>query len=123
MNKTEMYMEMQKSCGIERGDLVRVLRIARDNEQGWGVGWGVEMNDAVGKIFKVRKIHEIDGFQLEINGDNYWFPWFVLELVEKGSPLPKGIKEAFDKCDFGCQKDNILELVEQIVEYAREVEK
>lgn len=78
------YHERQKASGIEVGDNVKVIRIAKGREKGWGTGWDSEMDNYVGKTFEVIDVSNSCGFYLtSLNRDSYVFPYFVLEIVEE----------------------------------------
>lgn len=65
-----------KEHNITVGSLVRVVRAAKDLEDGWGEGWAGEMAAMVGQVFEVR---EIGGAGIYLGG--WFFPYFVLEPV------------------------------------------
>ena len=92
MTLEEAYLTMQENCGIEVGDTVKVLRKAKSEEMGWSAIWTGSMSDLVGKTAKVTEFDK-DRNGLSLN-DDYWFPFFVLELVEKA---PKIIKRFFNE--------------------------
>lgn len=81
MNVQEAYKVMQANCGIEVGDKVKVLRAAKDDENGWKEEWASDMSAQIGKTLVVQEIDGNRGFRLS---DEYFYPFFVLELVEKG---------------------------------------
>jgi hypothetical protein len=85
MSIEEAYIQMQKECGIEVGDTVKVLRKAKDYEMGWSNSWVGCMDVLVGETFKV-KFSGGGGVQLS---NDYCVPFFVLELVSKS---PKVVK-------------------------------
>lgn len=83
--KEESYEERQKEWiaanNIKLGDKVRILRKARDHENGWLNRWGgLEMDREVGKIGRVTSIFS----DIRVDTDTNWFfyPYFVLEKVE-----------------------------------------
>jgi len=81
--KQSAYLTLHKASGIEVGDKVRVLRKAEPGELGWNqTTWTNSMTDRVGKICNVEGDDGTYGFIC--SGWN--FPFFVLELVEKGGP-------------------------------------
>lgn len=111
MDIREAYKVMQSQCGIEVGDKVRVLREARSYEMGWGPVWNGEMTDAVGEVCTVLEVGESSGFKLDGHGRCWWFPFFVLELVEKAKRsvdviLNEGYTATVfpDKIKVGCQE-------------------
>ena len=80
------YGERQAKCGIGVGDYVKVLRVPEHREDGWD-SWSVtSIAASVGKVLEVEKVHDKSGFRLK---DGHWYPYFVLEKVEKPA-LPKG---------------------------------
>ena len=80
------YAERQAKCGIGVGDYVKVLRVPEHREDGWD-SWSVtSIAASVGKVLEVEKVHDKSGFRLK---DGHWYPYFVLEKVEKPA-LPKG---------------------------------
>ena len=114
MNIQKAYEAMQKECGIEVGDKVKVLREACDDEMGWDNAWLPEMSDAVGKIYVVADAHTYCGIVIRLGkyDTRYRFPFFVLELVEKFKKEEEEIMEVTvqdveDK--FGCRVKIIKE--------------
>lgn len=77
------YLENHKKSGLKVGDLVRVSRFALTNEEGWDNCWCFEMNDAIGKEFYILFDVGVFGFTLDINGELWDFPYYVLELVSE----------------------------------------
>ena len=124
----ETYITMQAACGIEVGDTVRITRKAADFEMGWGEDWaGDEMIALVGKTGVVSKVHDHrpnGGFKI----NDWYFPFFVLELVSK---KPRSIKlrlsddydaQVFkDKIVVGCQTFPIS-AVEAILRASKELQ-
>ena len=80
------YAERQAKCGIGVGDFVKLLRVPLEREDGWGTHSVSSMDASVGKVFEVEKVHDKAGLLLK---DGHWYPYFVLEKVEKPA-LPKG---------------------------------
>jgi len=76
MEKT--YMQIHAASGLEAGDTVKVLRAAKDHEQGWDNSWAPQMDKLIGKTSKIRSDHGTIGFELD---DGYIYPAFVLEKV------------------------------------------
>lgn len=78
------YIKDSEKSGFEPGDRVRVSRVARDYESGWGNVWSPGMNEFVGKESIVvdikRTWYGIDILCEELD-DWYAFPWFVLEKI------------------------------------------
>lgn len=81
MTEQGMYVKWQIGSGIKAGDTVKVLRKARSYEMGWGNGWSCFMDNSVGKERVVMEVLP-DRIQLD---DGFSYPYFVLELVKKGS--------------------------------------
>ena len=79
----DAYAFMQKNCGIEVGDTVKVLRKAKNYENGWGTCWNDDMSNLVGKTFEVASYDTAGFLDRKIACH---FPFFVLELVEKALP-------------------------------------
>lgn len=82
-NMEEAYRALQTQCGIRRGDRVKVLKKARSGEKGWHNSWNGLMNAAIGNTYTVLEVSS-SGIRLNSPGRDigYWFPFFVLELVE-----------------------------------------
>lgn len=80
MNLKEAYLAMQKNCGIEPGDRVKVLRKANSREMGWSNSWVCKMDAAVGREYQVSRVTG-SGVELSDCGANLSFPFFVLEKV------------------------------------------
>jgi hypothetical protein len=100
MTVQEAYKVMQDNCGIEVGDIVKVLRIAKDYEMGWSSVWNKGMDGYVGKTFTVSRIHSDHGIHIGLER-RWWFPFFVLELVSK-KPEVKEVTMAEVCSKFGC---------------------
>lgn len=87
----ESYLVLHKASGIEVGDKVKVLRMPNDNELGWHFGGqDLDKKQLVGKVVEVAYDNKSLGFILtNERAKRAWnFPFFVLELVEKGeSPI------------------------------------
>ncbi len=81
MSEREDYIAGQKTCGIEVGDTVRVVREAEDYEGGWKYMW-FSYKSCVAK-FVVKAIDYHGGGMEHITdaGVHWWFPYFVLEKV------------------------------------------
>lgn len=79
------------------GNIVRVMRIAQDNENGWRNGWVPAMNAWVGKKCRVVADEDSAGVRCEnLDGTDWWsFPSFVLEKVSDAETTPEG-KKAFN---------------------------
>lgn len=67
------------------GDIVRVLRKAKTNEDGWENSWEPEMDSSVGNTATVVKPHSELKYNVRLVGEHvpdYGYPSFVLELVK-----------------------------------------
>jgi len=89
----DAWLEM---TGLKKGDRVRVLRSAKDNEHGWGWHWTSQKEKCVGEVFEVVNVDErdyTDGKRVGcvLSNDNF-YPFFILEVVEqkKEEPSLKG---------------------------------
>lgn len=71
---------------FKKGDLVRILRQAKNHENGWNNAWTREMDKAVGRIGAVLHVIQNDkDVQLRVPGvtTNFGYPAFVLELTNE----------------------------------------
>lgn len=119
MTGQEWYAYGQEHCRIERGDTVKVLRIAKNEENGWGTGWVPNMDKSIGKILTVEEDRQLKGFRLS---DGYSYPFFVLELIRKGPTekiLPANIADIIEISGFGCVKEPVKSLVIEILKEVR----
>ena len=106
MTINECYTQMQEACGIEVGDTVKVLRTAKDYEMGWGTVWVRTMDGFVGKQFVVNDVGAARGFRVTADdGDNYWLPFFILQLVSKKKAVVKVVLNGSHTAE--CSKDGI----------------
>lgn len=72
------YFEKHNASGLKKGDTVRVEKISESWEGGWVAVWNDEMDDTVGKKFKIKYDNKSTGFLL----DNHWcYPYFVLKKI------------------------------------------
>lgn len=86
--KAATYIEQQdewiKTYNVQVGDKVRVTRIARDYENGWGSYWNhTGMDHCVNKVLEVVETKGIAGISLDCGRVNCCFPYFVLDKVEE----------------------------------------
>lgn len=83
MSKTEEYLAKQKAADLQVGDKVKVIRTAKDNEQGWDNTWVEEMDRKPYKIGTIKRDKGVQGFEVSF-GDmmDFDYPYFVLEKVE-----------------------------------------
>lgn len=89
MNNTEtmkqVYLLAQEHCGLKVGDWVKVTRKAERFEAGWDFDWNKTKDQYVGKIGRINDIN-MNGLAVNfVNGysGGFYFPYFVLEKVEK----------------------------------------
>lgn len=84
MSIQKAYRVMQAHCGIEKGDMVKILRIWREGEMGscCTMSPGSEMAEFVGIIGKADIYSD---HITVVNSDGLYVhvPFFCLELVEK----------------------------------------
>lgn len=78
------YIAYHDTCGLKAGDKVRVLRIAKDEEDGWDNFWIEDMDEYVGKTGEISYDGGRTGFWVIMDQDDeeWGFPFFVLEKVE-----------------------------------------
>ena len=78
------YEKRQRECGLKVGDFVKILRKAKDDENGWDNYWSEEMDTWVGKTGEIIGGSEGVGLKVFLEEENDWwfFPYFVLEKVE-----------------------------------------
>ena len=79
----ERQAEWVKANNIKVGDKVKVIRKAKDYENGWGNVWDDAMDSGVNEVNEVIDINNKDGIYLDLGDYNFWFPYFVLEKVEE----------------------------------------
>lgn len=80
----EDYLAGHKASGLKVGDRVRVIRAAKDYEEGWDNTWTEYMDPIVGTEQSISMDAEAMGFNLKGIGES--FPHFVLEKVEPAPP-------------------------------------
>ncbi len=74
---------LARSCGIKKGDTVKVLRKAESYELGWSELWSGYKDEAVGNIFKVQLVQPDGNIAVGNKQHGQWyFSFFVLEIVE-----------------------------------------
>lgn len=73
----KLYIKYQKASGLKVGDKVKVLRKARDHENGWTNGWISDMDLMVGNTYVIDHISDWGGVTLK----EWGFPFFVLEKI------------------------------------------
>lgn len=89
IKKEEPYAERAKKWikenGLKKGDYVKVVRKAKDYEDGWDGRWTKDRDDFIGKVILVSNIVESTGVIISYcccDWAGYDFPYFVLEKVE-----------------------------------------
>lgn len=72
--------------GFKVGDSVKIVRAAKNQENGWTNVWAKSMNEATGKIGTVVAFEGSDGIQVKVPGISalYFYPEFVLALSKEG---------------------------------------
>lgn len=119
---SEDYLKLHNSCGLKVGDKVKVLRAAKDYEQGWANIWVKSMNK-----FIDLEAHIIDddysyGFILSPPDPDCLpldFPCFVLEKVEPdttpsyygGKENPYEAIKVIQAWDLGFELGNVLKYI------------
>ena len=79
------YLAFHNASGLKVGDTVKVVRIAKDYEMGWGDIWSGYMNDFIDRTYKITGDATWYGWEL----NNKWtFPTFVLQKVDF-TPAPQ----------------------------------
>jgi hypothetical protein len=81
MATKEDYLRGHRRSGIKKGDMVKVTRIASDEEQGWDNSWTIVMDKLVGGIYEVTNDGEEYGFSIfdPDHGFEFGVPYFILE--------------------------------------------
>ena len=79
------YEKRQRECGLKVGDFVKILRKAKDDENGWDNYWPEEADTWVGKTGEIIEDGGGAGLKVFLEEENDWwlFPYFVLENVEE----------------------------------------
>ena len=106
MDIREAYTVMQAASGIEVGDKVRVLRRAKSREMGWEGFWRPRMDFALNEVMEVTRFNSAGGLEL---GLGFYYPFFVLELVEKATSTITLFGKKYNVSDI---QDRIKELKE-----------
>jgi hypothetical protein len=78
------YLECQASKGFKVGDKVRVIRKVQSDTLGWKNNWAYPMDKFIGQLGEIVSIDLVNssGISVELNGESWYFPYFVLEKVE-----------------------------------------
>lgn len=96
-NAEKSYAERQRECGIQKGDLVRVVRKALSYENDWPYPWVSKMDEMVGNIYAVKGVYN-DAIGLLYLNCFYYFPYFVLEKVVNMNAKEKSYTERQAEC-------------------------
>jgi hypothetical protein len=85
---TKTYIKFQKKCGIGVGDKVTLLRVPECFELGWDNEKPYNCEEWVGQSGTVTEVDNLDGagISVDFNGEDYYYPYFVLKLEEKARP-------------------------------------
>ena len=87
MDLEEAYLTLHKASGIEVGDEVKIMRSFKTDEMASKSGWSDSFKATIGSIGVVTAIDKpMDGFGVTIRSGTIWWPFFCLELIEKGTP-------------------------------------
>jgi len=73
------YLAFHNASGLKVGDTVKVVRIAKDYEMGWGNIWAGYMDDFVDRTYKITGDATWYGWELN---NKCTFPTFVLQKVD-----------------------------------------
>ena len=92
------YFIKHCSCGIKVGDRVRVIREAKDEEDGWKNTWVSNMDFCIGKIYTVIENCDCSGFMLDYK-IGFYFPYFVLEKIEEEKVIQNTHSSSCPKCN------------------------
>ncbi len=122
MDLKEAYKMLQSESGIEKGDTIKIIRIPKEREMGWGLPFPDNVPNVVGNIFKVVEVDEngARGIKIKYEDDyHFWVPFFVCEIVEKAKK--DEVSEILKDIDFGCQQENVEKLVREIIKFKKRV--
>jgi hypothetical protein len=95
LTASEVYLKAHNNSGFKVGDYVKVVSKAKEDQNGWANCWVEQMNNALGKIFKINYDFKINGFEVSKNG--YSFPWFVLQKATREEVEQMMLEDAKDK--------------------------
>ena len=88
----ERQEEWIRKHNLKEGDKVKILRTAKDREDGWCNSWVQPMTDMVGGVFTCVMTSG-DGIRLSCG---YEWPYFVLEVVKEPTYRPYNNDELND---------------------------
>ena len=93
------YEERQAKCGLKVGDFVKILRKAKDGENGWDSYWPKDADTWVGKTGKIIEDGKSSGFMVfcEEEDDWWFFPYFILKNVEEKKLTSYSIFTIYDQ--------------------------
>ncbi len=85
MEINEAYKVMQKASGIEKGDVVKVLRHVTENEMGCSCVDSLLLYKKKAMLDKKFTVLTLRSNNIELDTDNgvFCFPFFALELIRK----------------------------------------
>jgi len=90
---TKIYEAMQAETGLKVGDKVKILRASERGEWGWDVDWNdSRMANTIGQTGKIAMIHDRYISVYFDSGQQWGYPFFVLELIEPAKKLPLPIR-------------------------------
>jgi len=94
MSYVERQREWAKENNIQVGDKVKVVRKARDYEDGWGTCWVEEMDGMVGGVFEIIETNQEEDCGLDLASEDplmvsYLFPYFCLEPIAQSEEIEK----------------------------------
>lgn len=114
ITKHELYNKLQKAfidlTDLRIGNKVMVNATAKSQQFGWGSTWHDRLDKFVGRVSTVE---DIDKFGILLNYEDsiYYFPYFVIELVNYEFPAPidlpsneYNVKFTESGIEVGCQK-------------------
>lgn len=119
---------MQRNCGIQAGNRVKILRKAKSFELGWNNSWSSDMDELIGKEFTVGMVNGYMGIQIRVSYRNMqmfkYVPFFILEKVSRPEsfirPRPTlskkcRVSEILDKSNIGSSICNLIGEVVDVV--------
>jgi hypothetical protein len=115
MNSTKAYLKMFKECGLGLGDKVRIARGFKDGEYGCELTEFSSINDYIGDVVVITTV-ENGSFKVD---DNWSWPFYCLELVEKKENIPQSdINQFIDTLNFDCdeQREVVKKIANKIIE-------